>query len=234
MTSKRTYRPQPIRGQHPVHVVHRVSAAVLGLTLWVFAGLGFAQGLDFLSTSGVSVIGLSTNGLLATISVVAGTLLVASAAWGGPVASTVNTIFGGVFLLSGLVHLAILNTPYNIFAFQLSNVFFSLIAGMVLLFFGLYGRLSGGLPPDNPYRLAHPRRTDRPDPREQLADRNNEPDAHEQEITEAELAVGEGHPTAEQMDLVRRDQARHQAYERSRAYEHARELNNDRRPRSES
>lgn len=230
----RPYRPQPIRGQHPVHIVHRVSAILLGLILWIFAGLGFAHGLQFLFTSGELVMGLSTNGLLATVSLLAGAVLIASGVWGGPMASTVTAALGCVFLLSGIVHLAILDTQYNIFAFQLSNVFFSLIAGMILLFTGMYGRLSGGLPPDNPYRLAHPRRRDRPDPREQLADRENGPDQQEQQIAEAELAMGEGHADAEQMDIVRRDQARHQAYERSRAYRHAREVDNGERSDRES
>ena len=35
---------------------------------------------------------------------------------------------------------------------DLFNVFFSIGAGLVLLLLGAYGRLSGGLPDDNPYR----------------------------------------------------------------------------------
>lgn len=206
------------RRQHPVHIVHRVSAAALGLGLWVFAALGFANGLAFFSTQGQSVLGLSSNGLLSTISAVAGAILLGSAVWGGPVASMVTAALGVLFLLSGLAHLAVLHTGFNILAFRLPNVFFSLIAGMLLLFVGLYGRLSGGLPPDNPYRQAHPRRTDRPDPAEQLAEQHTEPDEHERQLLEAEIAMGEGHPTDEQAELVEHEQAVRRRQERSRAY----------------
>ncbi len=189
---------------------------LLGLGLWVFAILGLARGLEFFSTRGQSVLGLSSNGLLSVISLVAGAVLIGCAAWGGKQASTVTTLAGAVFLLSGLVHLAILNTPLNLLAFRLPNVFFSLVAGLILLFTGLYGRLSGGLPPDNPYRREHPMRTRRPGPEQQLEDEERPVDAEEQRYREAEMAMGEGHPTPEQTQIVMRDQARRRAVERAR------------------
>ena len=202
---------------HPVHTVHRIGAILLGLILLAFAVLGLARGLRFFSTSGQPVLGLSSNGLLAVISLVAGVILIGCAVWGGRQASTVTTGFGGLFLLSGLVHLAILHTSLNILAFRLPNVFFSLIVGMILLFTGLYGRLSGGLPPDNPYRQQHPVRKNRPHPQEQLDLETSEPDEQQQRYREAEMAMGEGHPTPEQTQLVMRDQARRRAAERARA-----------------
>ena len=36
----------------------------------------------------------------------------------------------------------------------MANVIFSFVVGTVLLMFGFYGRVSGGLPPDNPYHRA--------------------------------------------------------------------------------
>lgn len=209
------------RRMHPVHIVHRLSAAVFGLGLWVFAGLGFANTLTFFSTQGQQVLGLSSNGALSTVSVVAGAVLLGAAAWGGPTASTVTAGIGVVFLLSGLVHLAILNTGFNILAFQLSNVFFSLIAGILLLIVGMYGRVSGGLPPDNPYRQAHPVRQGRPAPEEQIHEPEQGVDEREQQQIDAEVAMGEGHPTPEQQALVEREQAQRQANERARAYDHA-------------
>ena len=202
---------------HPVHTVHRIGAVLLGVLLLVFAILGLARGLQFFSTSGQPVLGLSSNGLLSIISLVAGVILIGCAAWGGWQASTVTTGFGGVFLLSGLVHLAILHTSLNILAFRLPNVFFSLIVGMILLFTGLYGRMSGGLPPDNPYRREHPMRKNRPHPEEQLDFAAGETDEQQQQYREAEMAMGEGHPTPEQTQMVMRDQARRRAAERARA-----------------
>lgn len=193
------------RARHPVDVIHRVGAAVLGLGLLVFAVLGFVRGLSFFSTQGQVVLGLSSNGLLSTISVVAGAILLAAAAWRGPAASTTTAVMGGLFLLSGLGHLAILHTALNVLAFRLPNVFFSIIVGMLLLFLGLYGRLSGGLPPDNPYRRAREERRGVPETeRSGVADTDSE----ERAFVDAEVAMAEGHPTAEQQALVEREQQR--------------------------
>ena len=198
--------------QHPVHIVHRVGAALLGLGLWVFAALGFVRGLAFLTTQGHIVLGLSSNGLLSTISAVAGTLLLAAAAWRGPVASSATAVLGGTFLLSGLIHFAVLGTPLNILAFRLPNVFFSLIAGMLLLFLGLYGRLAGGLPSDNPYRQARDERRGIPRQRQP----SSEDDSTATAYVAAELAMAEGHPTARQQALVKQEQRHQQIAERER------------------
>ena len=55
------------RAPNPVHTVHRVSAAALGCFLLLFGVLSFAAPVGFLATSGAVVLGLSTNGLLATV-----------------------------------------------------------------------------------------------------------------------------------------------------------------------
>lgn len=210
---------------HPVHTVHRIGAVLLGLVLWLFGFLALIRGVEFFSISGREVLGMSSNGLLAVISLVAGALLIGCGVWRGRPASTVTTAFGGVFLLSGLVNLAVLETPLNVLAFRVPNVLFSLVVGLVLLFTGLYGRVSGGLPPDNPYRLAHPMRTGRPSPEEQLEFEASETDADEQRFREAELAMGEGHPTPKQIRMVLHDQAVRRDAERERARRNA-----DRRP----
>lgn len=198
---------------HPVHTVHRAGAGLLGVGLWGFAALGFANGLAFFSTRGAPVLGLSSNGLLSAISVVAGAVLIAAAATRGPVASTVTAAMGALFVLSGLAHLAILHTPLNILAFQLPNVFFSLIAGMLLLFLGTYGRLAGGLPPDNPYRRDSSARAEPHPP-----DRALETEDRRQEMLEAEIALGEGCPTPRQQELVEQELADERAYQRRRAW----------------
>lgn len=125
---------------------------------------------------------------------------------------------GGIFLLSGLVHLGLLNTSANVLAFRLPNVFFSLVAGMLLAFLGLYGRLAGGLPPDNPYRRANPRRSDRPEPQEQLAADQSAVEEGERTMLDAELAMGEGKADLQQQRMVYADLARRRSAERTRAY----------------
>lgn len=202
---------------HPVHVVHRVGAGAMGLGLWVFAGLGFAHGLPYFSTSGQPVLGLSGNGLLSTISLAAGALLTSAAIWRGPVASTATAVLGTAFVLSGLAHLAILNTPFNLLAFRLPNVLFSVIAGLILLILGSYGRIAGDLPLDNPYRTERGRSESETAPGTR--------GAWEQELVDAELAMAEGHPTRDQEARVHAEQRKLRARERARL--------NDRAPRAD-
>lgn len=137
--------------------VHRIGAAALGVGLCLFGILGFVYRLKFLTVRGETVLGLSSNGLLSTISIVVGGILIAAALRGGRISSTISVTIGVLFLLSGLFNLAVLNSEFNLLAFRLSNVIFSFIVGMLLLFLGAYGRFSGGLPADNPYyRQRHP------------------------------------------------------------------------------
>ncbi|GHF50019.1 MULTISPECIES: DUF4383 domain-containing protein [Streptomyces] len=142
---------------HRLATVYRIGAGLCGTILLVFGILGFTQQLGFFDTSGDRIAGLSSNGLLSLISVVVGVLLIAGAAVGGNVASTLNMAIGTLFLLSGFAHLFILDRPANILDFGMPNVIFSFVMGLLILVFGMYGRVTGGLPHDNPYwRHRHP------------------------------------------------------------------------------
>lgn len=140
------------RPGHRVVLVHRIGAVVGAAVLATFGGVGLAGGLAFFSTHGRSVLGLSSNGLLSAVSLVTAVVLIAAAVRGGRTASTVLMVMGALFLGSAFVNLAVLGNALNVLAFRLPNVFFSIGAGLVLLLVGAYGRLSGGLPDDNPYR----------------------------------------------------------------------------------
>jgi Domain of unknown function (DUF4383) len=139
---------------NPLNRVYRIASAVLGLAVLAFGVLGYVDLLGFFSTSGGDVLGLSTNVLLSTISVVVGLLLLAGAIAGGNRSAELNFVLGVLFIGSGLANLIVLQTSWNIFNFQMRNVIFSFVAGLLLLTFGLYGRVSGGLPSDNPYYRA--------------------------------------------------------------------------------
>ncbi|SNS66707.1 protein of unknown function [Geodermatophilus pulveris] len=134
-----------------VPVVQRIGAITVGLVILVFGLLGFANQLAFFSTEGEDVLGLSSNGLLSTISVVTAVVLFVAAARGPRIASNVMIVVGALFLLSALVNLAVLRTSFNILAFEFQNVVFSVVAGLLLLVLGAYGRVGGHLPPDSPY-----------------------------------------------------------------------------------
>jgi hypothetical protein len=134
-----------------VLLVHRVGALFVAAVIAVFGVLGYVGGLTAFETRGVPLLGLSTNGLLSTVSVVTALVLVLAAIRGGRPASTVMIVVGAAFLVAAFVGLAVLATPYNLLAFRLPNVFFSIGAGLVLLVVGSYGRVTTHLPPDNPY-----------------------------------------------------------------------------------
>jgi hypothetical protein len=192
-----------------VLVVHRVGAVAVALVVLVFGVLGFAGGLDFFSTSGEPILGMSSNGLLSTVSVLTAAVLIGAAVRGARIASTVMIVVGSLFLLSALVHLAVLRTDFNVLAFEMTNVFFSIGAGLTLLLLGAYGRLSGHLPPDSPYA--------RPDAGPDLEPPESYPStpaefAAERAMREAEIAVVNNVATPDQR---RRVEA--MAHERTRA-----------------
>ncbi|MEU9394757.1 DUF4383 domain-containing protein [Streptomyces sp. NPDC048324] len=156
---------------HKLATVYRYGAAFCGLTLLVFGVLGFADELSPFSTDGQSIAGMSTNGVLSLISVVVGLALIGGGIVGGNFASTLNMVVGTLFLLSGFVHLFILDRSANFLDFGMTNVLFSFIMGLIILTFGMYGRVSSKLPHDNPYwRRRHARQA----AREALAARRRE------------------------------------------------------------
>lgn len=181
-----------------VYRVQRVGALAVAAVIGVFGLLGFAGGLDFFSTDGEQILGLSSNGLLSTISVLTAVVLVVAALWSPRVASTVMIVVGALFLLSALANLAVLRTSFNVLAFEMQNVVFSVVAGLVLLLLGAYGRVSGNLPADSPY--AHPVPED-DNPPESFPSTPAEVDA-ERAMREAEIAVVNHVATADQRRRV--------------------------------
>ena len=134
--------------------VYRAGAGLIGVWLLTFGVLGYFDQLAFFDTEGDRIAGLSTNVVLSTISVVVGGMLIAGAFIGGNVAAQLNFVLGVAFLVSGFVNMCVLRTSWNILNFSMANVIFSFVTGLALLTFGLYGRVSGGLPADNPYYRA--------------------------------------------------------------------------------
>lgn len=142
---------------HRLSQVYRIGAGLMGLVLLAFGILGLINKIGFFDTGGDTVAGLNTNGALSVLSICVGVLLFGGMVVGGNKASTLNMTVGVLFIASGFVNLALLDTGLNFLAFEMQNVLFSFIVGLMLMFFGMYGRVSGGLPHDNPYwRSRHP------------------------------------------------------------------------------
>ncbi|MBV1935053.1 DUF4383 domain-containing protein [Streptomyces sp. BV286] len=142
---------------HRLSRFYRIGAGLMGLVLLAFGILGLIDQVGFFDTRGDEVSGLSTNGALSVLSICVGLLLFVGMVIGGNVASTLNMVLGVLFILSGFVNLALLDTDFNFLAFRIQNVLFSFVVGVLLMFFGMYGRVGSALPHDNPYwRSRHP------------------------------------------------------------------------------
>jgi hypothetical protein len=180
-----------------VYAVQRAGAVLVAVVLAVFGALGFTTGVPMLATHGARVLGMSSNGLLSVLSLVVAAVLVFAALRGPRVASTVMMVLGVLFLLSALGNMAVLRTPLNLLAFRMSNVFFSIVVGLLLLLLGAYGRVSGHLPDDSPYAHHHDDDFEPPD-------RCTSPEevAAEAAMRAAEIAVVEHRATADQLRRV--------------------------------
>jgi len=142
---------------HRLNLVYRIGAGVIGAFLVVFGILGLINHIGFFDIGGATVAGLNTNGTLSVLSICIGALLLLGMVIGGNVASTLNMVLGILFLLNGFLFLSLLDTPYNFLAFRIQNVLFSFVVGLLLMTFGMYGRVGHALPHDNPYwRARHP------------------------------------------------------------------------------
>lgn len=157
---------------HRLSIVYRIGAGLMGVALIVFGVFGVIQRLGFFSTGDNTVAGLNSNGALSWLSIVVGLLLFAGMIKGGNFASSLNLTVGVLFVLSGFYNLAVLETGANFLAFRIQNVLFSFVVGLILMCFGMYGRVSGRLPHDNPYwRARHPEQAAEEDRRHEAAAR---------------------------------------------------------------
>ncbi|MEU6764810.1 DUF4383 domain-containing protein [Streptomyces sp. NPDC046853] len=142
---------------HHLSTIYRVGAGLMGLVLLAFGILGLIDKVGFFDTGGDTVAGLNTNGALSVLSICVGLLLFVGMVIGGNFASTLSMVLGCAFVLSGFVNLAILDTGLNFLAFRMPNVLFSFVVGLLLMVFGMYGRVGSALPHDNPYwKARHP------------------------------------------------------------------------------
>jgi hypothetical protein len=182
-----------------VPAVHRIGAMLVAAVIAAFGILGLIDGLAYFSTDGERIAGLSSNGLLSTVSLVTAAVLVVAALRSSRVASTTMLVIGVLFLVSALANLAVLESDLNLLAFSMANVVFSICAGLVLLTLGAYGRVSGNLPVDSPYRSEGS--PDVPDTSQQLPETAAER-AAERAMRDAELAVVERRGSEDQQRRV--------------------------------
>ncbi|MFG3045948.1 DUF4383 domain-containing protein [Streptomyces sp. NPDC048241] len=156
-TRRRTVLDEHLPVDHKLNLVYRIGAGLIGLFLLIFGILGLVGHIGAFNVGSDTVAGLNTNGALSILSICVGVILLAGMVIGGNFASTLNMVFGVLFILSGFLNLGLLGTENNFLAFRIQNVFFTFIVGLLLMTFGMYGRVGSSLPHDNPYwRSRHP------------------------------------------------------------------------------
>ena len=197
-----------------VYAVQRTGAVLVAVFLLVFGLLGFASGQAFFSTRGQEVLGMSSNGLLSTLSVVVAVVLLVASVRSPRSASTVMLVLGPLFLLSAFVNSLVLGTGLNLLAFEMSNVIFSVVVGLPMLLLGAYGRIGSRLPSDSPY--AHPHSDDV----DAVDERPSTPEevAAEEAMREAEIAVVQHTATPDQHSRVEQMAQAHHRSDRRRVW----------------
>ncbi|MDG4768064.1 DUF4383 domain-containing protein [Solwaraspora sp. WMMD406] len=128
---------------HPLRPVYRTIAGLTGLYILVFgiAGVLATWGDPLFARDDVWVLGLRTNLAFALSSVLYGGLILIGAIAGGRYGHLANLTIAVVFMVTGLLMMAVLRTSANVLNFSMSTVVVSLIFGMIFLATGLYDKV---------------------------------------------------------------------------------------------
>jgi hypothetical protein len=135
-----SYSSAPARGPNTI------VAGAFGAVYLLVGLLGFAVsgGADFACREGGELLGLfMVNPLHNVAHLLIGALLVAGAVRGEALASRVNTLVGGVYLLLGVIGLFILNNDVNVLALNGWDNLLHFGSAAVLLAVGLAGARTG-------------------------------------------------------------------------------------------
>ena len=105
-------------------------------------GFAITQGVGFAATQGNNLIFFELNPLHNIVHLAVGALLVGGAAGGITISRAVNTAVGAVYLLVGLVGLAIIGNAMNILALNHPDNVLHLTTAVLALSIGLAGERS--------------------------------------------------------------------------------------------
>jgi hypothetical protein len=130
---------------HHLRPVYRALTMLAGAFILVFGVVGAIKTAGDPPFSNATqdvawVFGMRTNFAFAVLSIVAGIILVASAALGRNVDHFINIVAGLGFMVVGMLMLGLMRTDANFLAFAMTNVIISFIIGLVVFAAGLYGK----------------------------------------------------------------------------------------------
>lgn len=109
-------------------------------------GFAITMGVGFAETDGKRLIFFEINPLHNIIHLAVGALLIGGAAAGARVSSAVNSVVGAVYLLVGLIGLAIVDSDSNILALNQADNVLHLATALLALTVGLGGERLVGAP----------------------------------------------------------------------------------------
>jgi hypothetical protein len=128
---------------HPARPLYRVLAALSGLYILIFGVFGVVEtwGDPLFDRGSHWALGLRTNLAFALISVVFGAVVLIGALHRGNLGHVMNLAAGVVFMVTGLIMMAVLQTNANFLNFSMSTVIVSLLFGLLFLATGLYDKV---------------------------------------------------------------------------------------------
>jgi hypothetical protein len=115
----------------------RVGIAGVGLLLWWFGVVTFGSHVSFFTTQPPPAPSIGGNGLLAAFCLLCGACLIVAAIRGGAASASAATAVGLVYLVLGVGSLFVFQTPGNVLAVTLPDALLGIVAGFVLLAFGV-------------------------------------------------------------------------------------------------
>ena len=129
---------------HRFRRIYRTLAGLAGLYVLIFGIIGVtkAGGTGLFGRGHIVALGLRTNMAFSILSIVVGVLVIGATLYGRNLAHFVHFFGGLVFLLAGLVMLAVLRTSANFLNFTVATCVVSFVIGLVMLTAGLYGRVA--------------------------------------------------------------------------------------------
>jgi hypothetical protein len=128
---------------HPLRTFYRTFAGLAGLYVLAFGIVGLVQtwGMELFGRGSDWVLGLRTNLAFSILSIVVGAVVVVGAVIGGNIDRFVNLAGGIVFLVAGILMLALLQTELNFLNFTVATCVASFLIGIALGLAGLYGKV---------------------------------------------------------------------------------------------
>ncbi|MEV1329087.1 DUF4383 domain-containing protein [Micromonospora costi] len=128
---------------HPARPIYRAIGGLTGLYLVVFGVLGVIEsaGNEFFAQDDTQVLGQGTNLGFSLVSILLGVVVLAGTALGRNIDVMINQWLAYVVMAVSLAGLAFIRTDANIFNFTVITVIVLMVAGLVLLMVGMYGKV---------------------------------------------------------------------------------------------